>query len=127
MKFDWHQYLNLAASLHREARNKATPEAHYRTAISRAYYAAFCLVRNYVKEFDGKKFFSNDHKELQVYLIDESNEGTRIRIGNRLKQLHQKRKKADYDDQFGEQTLRASEQSLKLSRKIVSELDSLKK
>ena len=47
MSFDWSQYLNLAKELAGQATIPAEQEARLRDAISRSYYAAFILARNY--------------------------------------------------------------------------------
>ncbi len=49
MSFDWSEYFRLAFDLDVRARLEANPqaqEAKWRTAISRAYYAAWCKARN---------------------------------------------------------------------------------
>lgn len=45
MNFDWEEYFNLAKEL-----AGTTEEAKLRSAVSRAYYSAFCLARNYLRD-----------------------------------------------------------------------------
>jgi hypothetical protein len=45
MPFDWKEYLSLAKEL-----AKCNDEAALRFAISPAYYAAFCIVRNHLRQ-----------------------------------------------------------------------------
>ena len=45
MKFDWEEYFNLAQEL-----AGTNEEAKLRSAVSRAYYSAFCLARNYLRD-----------------------------------------------------------------------------
>ena len=49
MAFDWKAFLALARDLQTQARGAANPESLLRTALSRAYYAAFCHSRNYAQ------------------------------------------------------------------------------
>lgn len=49
MSFDWSGYLDVAKELASVALTSANKEAKLRSAISRAYYAAFILARNYLR------------------------------------------------------------------------------
>jgi uncharacterized protein (UPF0332 family) len=50
MSFNWYEYFDLAQFLHTNGNNltKVTQESAYRSAVSRAYYVAFCHAREYV-------------------------------------------------------------------------------
>lgn len=53
MTFDWTEFLKLARELQERADDADlpfAPEAAKRTAVSRAYYAAFCHARNYAEK-----------------------------------------------------------------------------
>ena len=50
MSFNWSEYLGLAQQLAGKAQISATRESRLRSAISRAYYAAFILARNYLRD-----------------------------------------------------------------------------
>ena len=99
MPFDWKQYLDLARELSQPTTSNAgTHEARLRSAISRAYYAAFCHARNYSR--DWLKFVPNhtadDHGRLRAFLKD----GKRRGIALKLDQLRQWRNAADYEDSW---------------------------
>ena len=49
MAFEWKDYIDLGRFLQREASGKTNAEAFLRSAISRAYYGAFCHVRDYAE------------------------------------------------------------------------------
>jgi hypothetical protein len=49
MSFDWSHYLELAKELNTGSSGSPIEEAKLRSAISRAYYAAFCVARNYLR------------------------------------------------------------------------------
>lgn len=68
MSFDWQKFLFLAEYMNVHADDFPDAEACYRSSVSRAYYAAFCLCRNYVREREGKQFYGDDHQKLQDYL-----------------------------------------------------------
>ena len=52
MNFDWSEYLNIARELAGQATASFSAEAKKRSAISRAYYAAFCSARNHLRDRD---------------------------------------------------------------------------
>lgn len=94
--FDWAQYLDLARSLV----EGTDSEAHRRAAVSRAYYAAFVVARNYLRDAWGQGFSSDDHVHQEV--AREFARGPEYRDGNaiaeNLRLLRVARNSADYDD-----------------------------
>ena len=100
MKFDWEEYFNLAKEL------AGTPEeAKLRSAVSRAYYSAFCLSRNYLRDIEQDPRLSHNKTDIKVhkYVADEfihhkSKSKTMIEIGKDLNRLRPRRNKADYED-----------------------------
>jgi uncharacterized protein (UPF0332 family) len=110
--FNWSLYLALAKELQTLVLpdeivdidgnildNNAFKEAYYRTAISRAYYAAFCIARNYLRDtlqiniskVDAHNFVIHEFKERRN-LKNSHN------IANTLYSLRQYRNDADYND-----------------------------
>lgn len=130
MSFDWRKYLIFAELMYEKA-NSGDSDCHdketfYRCSISRAYYAVFCLARNYLKDFEGQEFYSDEHKKVSTFLIKNSDSKKR-KISNQLKMLHQDRKKADYDDTFDQYeapSLKA-QKSVKMAKRIEESIDSL--
>lgn len=130
MSFDWRKYLTFAELMYEKANSEDSDchdkETFYRCSISRAYYAVFCLARNYLKDFEGQGFYSDEHKKVSTWFIENSDIKKR-KIGNQLKMLRQDRKKADYDDSFGQYeapSLKA-QKSVRMAKKIEESLDSL--
>ena len=96
MGFDWADYLDLAGWL---LDHPAEPrrEASLRTAVSRAYYAAFCRARNYARDRRGfvPKDEWSDHGALRRHFAP-----LRLRwIASELDDLRQWRNECDYDDE----------------------------
>jgi uncharacterized protein (UPF0332 family) len=83
----------------RQSRHPASDEAKWRTAVSRAYYAAFCEARGYLTRVEGLAV--PEGPEAHQFVIDvfanKSSTGLR-RISSRLDGLRDDRNKADYDD-----------------------------
>jgi uncharacterized protein (UPF0332 family) len=111
MSFDWSGYLTLAEYLNQHADDFSDQEAVYRSVVSRAYYAVFCLARNYVKDVDRAEFHGNDHQRLQNHLRNHSDK-SRKKLGNQLRNLHQHRIKADYHDKLDEPPVNKASRAL---------------
>jgi len=97
MAFQWSDFLVIADSLHKSGKSaQLPPEAAYRCAISRAYYAAFCHARDYAALHLGfyptKKAI--DHETLRKHLFRHG-KGT---ISTKLDQLREWRNDSDYDN-----------------------------
>jgi uncharacterized protein (UPF0332 family) len=123
MSFDWRHYLTLAEHLFDNAGALSDKEACYRSVASRAYYAVFCLARNYVRDTDNARI--EMHQELQDYLTRNRNNKARCKIGNQLKRLHQIRKKADYDDDLHALPINTASQALAQAKKIFEGINQL--
>jgi hypothetical protein len=100
MNFDWSQYFDLAQELARTSPRAVTREARLRSAISRAYYAVFCLARNHVRDQEG---LSIPREKVHSYVTNQfkdSPDSTHSQFGHDLDRLRWDRNKADYDDSF---------------------------
>jgi len=95
MEFNWTQFLNLAEQLSRNA-----DEASQRSAISRAYYFVYHVANDravanlYKRPEDG-----TSHNSLWSYYERNNNEECR-RIAIIGRRLHQRRVRADYNNNY---------------------------
>ena len=88
--------LDLAEFLFRPPKG-APPEASFRGACSRAYYAAFGIARDALAAAQFSNLRGRDtHKRVQSLLKDSSDADVK-KAGGMLWQLHRTRKGADYD------------------------------
>ena len=96
MAFDWKAFLALARDLQTQARGAANPESLLRTALSRAYYAAFCHSRNYAQAWlqFAARDDADDHGRLRAHLKTKKRRG----VSERLDRLRQWRNESDYHD-----------------------------
>jgi uncharacterized protein (UPF0332 family) len=103
MTFHWPDYLELAKSLiNTQLILPTSNEARQRAAISRAYYAAFCTTRNYLRQqLNNSRLFSDAkaHSDVRKALM-KRNSKTAHRIARLLLAVHRERKCADYDDNY---------------------------
>ncbi|MCL4543011.1 MAG: hypothetical protein M1118_00185 [Chloroflexi bacterium] len=96
MTFDWRSYLQLAQFLQGQGGANCPQEAAERSAVSRAYYAAYGHARTYACQHlafaaSGRP---EDHKRLQQHF---QNQG-QVRIAKDLSRLRQWRNDCDYED-----------------------------
>jgi hypothetical protein len=96
MPFEWKELLDLAREMEREAvAGAGNAETLFRSAVSRAYFGAFCHVRNYAQtylNFHSRKD-QDDHGRLRAHF-----KGKHSANGVRLDRLRKWRNQADYMD-----------------------------
>lgn len=104
MGFDWVEYFNLAKKLYQKAGTftRCSDEACQRSAISRAYYAAFCEARNLAETHDKIKLThkAEDHEIVKNHFINCKYDKRRKKVGVQLDRLRNSRNTADYKDKF---------------------------
>jgi len=98
MSFNWKEFLKLAQLLKEDKDIKCNKEAAYRSAVSRAYFSAFCFARNYAQaNLDYQPLFNaDDHSHIRehyrIYNMDE--------IARLLDHLRGWRNECDYFDEI---------------------------
>ncbi|HLG29089.1 MAG TPA: hypothetical protein VI387_02665 [Candidatus Brocadiales bacterium] len=96
MAFDWKEYLDLARFLQGQGGINYSQEAALRSAVSRAYYAAFCHARNH--ENNHKRFMPTGKSVDHRLLRDHFQNMGRINIARDLDRLRGWRNMCDYHD-----------------------------
>ena len=127
MKFDWSEYFNLAKEL-----AETSKEAELRSAVSRAYYSAFCLARNYLRDIQQdpklwrqKTYDINAHQYVaEKFSYNQSKSQIMIEIGKDLSRLRKMRNKADYEDTMFNLKIEART-ALMLAQNIILALSNL--
>ena len=101
--FDWQEYYLLARVLLSQAESSHCKEAMLRSAVSRAYYAAFHRACDYLREmneYPTQQEFKDSRRETHKFLIDmftdNSNHPKRREIGEILQSLKGLHHQADY-------------------------------
>ena len=132
MRFDWSEYLNLAQELAAtNSDSSANREAKLRSAISRAYYATFCLARNYLRDIEKDPRLSRKNRDInehqyvaEEFIYHPTKMKNMVRIGENLSRLRELRNKADYEDTFYN-LQREARTALMLAQNIISGLNEL--
>jgi uncharacterized protein (UPF0332 family) len=98
MSFIWADFLTLAASLQQNPTIPGPEEASLRTAISRAYYAAFRSARDLAQAKEGflPSGTGQYHGRVQQHFRNQTDHIHR-KIGADLGRLCDNRRKADYE------------------------------
>lgn len=126
MAFDWSEFLVFAKHIKDNSDTMPNAEACFRTAVSRAYYSAFCMTRRHVENTDGAAFDGGDaHKKLREHL-KKSGDTLKRKIANQLEGLHFNRKKADYDDTLREKPRNMAAKAVAAAEKIMAEVADLR-
>ena len=98
---------------------------HMESSVSRAYYAAFCKARNYLRDIEGRSIPSTG--DAHVFVRDEfrySADRLRRKIGNNLNRLRIDRNKVDYDDSVTGLSSMVT-MDLTIALKVISTLNTL--
>ena len=126
MSFDWTEFYHFACGLAGHTVQPPSDETKSRIAISRAYYAAFCTARNFLRDADNINISSTDSHRVVRETFKGSADKNRVRIGNQLNELMQYRQHADYDESLRVGSwLLERDQSLKLAHRILEGLSLL--
>lgn len=98
MSFSWHDFHLLAVALRQNPTDPGPEEASLRTAISRAYYAAFRSAMDAAQAREGfvPTHTGQDHALVRQHYQSHS-DTTHRKIGTYLGRLCDNRNKADYD------------------------------
>jgi uncharacterized protein (UPF0332 family) len=124
MSFQWADYLVLSQNL---AGQTLVPcqEAKLRSAISRAYYAAFCSTRNLLNQ-KGYSIYptSKAHQEVQD-ILKKKNDKVSKRIQSHLDRLRDDRNDADYEDIFEGDLNKTITYDLSLANQVISNLSNI--
>ncbi len=122
MSFDWSRYLDLAQELIRQAEHSPYAEADLRSAISRAYYAAFHQARLYLKETLGIAVERDAYSHAQVRRAFQDRRY--YKIAANLSRMRVDRNKADYDDTLTN-LLHMARENLRRAQNVMAELDEI--
>ena len=127
MTFDWAEYARLAESLLSSGAvlDQSAREARQRSAVSRAYYAAFILARNRLRDVDQVAIpvAANPHQFVSNAYLRHP-DARRGQIGADLRRLRIDRNRCDYDDAVAGLDLLAG-RSLRLAAHVLATIDQL--
>jgi len=125
MSFDWTDYVDLSVELVGSGRMRSSREARLRCALSRAYYAAFCLARNQLRDHDGHSIpaYGQAHQYV-ASAFAASADPRRASIGVLLARMRRERNRADYQDNVLNLAALATTQ-LQYAQRIVALLKTL--
>lgn len=126
MSFPWGDYLKAAEALIQARNTFAPPEARYRAAISRTYYAAYCTARNHARDREGYTPVASgaDHRRVAEH-YREGISRKHHKIGETLTRLLIERNRADYDDDIDQDLRRLAQFVVQDARQVFALLQQL--
>lgn len=130
VNFSWPEYLNVAKHLSGKSCVTIT-EARLRSSIGRAYYAAFCEARNYLRDVDHDPNLSTSNPQRNKthwYVIRSFRNSTdpqRRQVAKLLSLLRDRRNEADYQDIFHGNLPKDVALALQRSQQIISMLSNI--
>jgi len=138
MNFNWLSYLEVAKILLQEVPSSceqetdlSLKEAKIRSSISRAYYSAFCLARNYLRDIEKDSELQNLKTDVHKYVSNKflACENPELReLGEDLGMLRRMRNSVDYKDKINNHILFSNgNEALNLANNIIELLDKLTK
>ncbi len=116
------RYLELAEALISDQSDYLDDEARFRSAISRAYYSAFCLTRLKVTvEYNYRQTRKNSHQNLINFLrnFQDNMQLTKIRMD--LGKIRDYRTEADYENHV-ENLLNKAKWTIIIAKRITQNL-----
>ncbi len=120
--FDWRDYLGVARYLSLNAIATGTEEAAHRSAVSRAYYATYCLVRGWATEQSPQPFLPSgsvdDHRRLRDWLRVKH----LVPAAHDLQVLRDLRNRCDYDDTVTRPVLEMSQNAVRIAESVLLRL-----
>ncbi len=127
MSFDWSEYLYLGQELFGTPTKPFSERTKFRVIISRVYYAAFGVARNYLR--DNTPHVTSTRKDAHWDVINQflyDTNTVRRTIGKDLRNLFEYRKQADYDDDFPELSFALTQKAIYLANQVITRIERLK-
>lgn len=126
MSFSWDEYVAVAQDLLGATTASSGAEARARSAISRSYYAAFCVARNYLRDVEGLPMPSTTdvHGYVRRAFASRFDSPAYVYIADSLDRLRRARNRADYADVFPNTTSIALNR-LRLARETIAAINTL--
>ncbi len=126
MIFNWRDLWLLADALMRNPNSPGPEEGALRSAVSRAYYAAFCSARNVARERGEFTPTSSvkDHHLVRKH-FGNSSHSVRRKISADLGRLRRRRNQADYHDTLDGEPISLAQSSVTIARNVLDALDAL--
>ena len=126
MSFDWNDFLRFAEKLSSDPDAPGPPEAAFRSAASRAYYAAFHSAMSFaIPEGFSPTYRGDDHFAIRAHFRNFESTEPRRKVSVELGRLYELRREADYFDTLRTQPANITSYALGMAKRIISTLNSL--
>jgi uncharacterized protein (UPF0332 family) len=127
MAFNWQDFLTFAENINAEPDKLGPREAALRSAVSRAYYAAFCAAIELGKK-DGyvPRGTGDDHPNIRKHFLHSKPSHEKKKdISNQLDRLHDLRRRADYQNTLPQKPENMAYYAIGMAKKVFACIDDL--
>lgn len=120
MSFDWKEYIIIAKELQKQQVNDYSQECAFRSAVSRAYYGAFCFARNYIRDNEDFAPYNNaeDHSRVRRHFQRQR----KFDISNALNDLRRWRNICDYEDTISDELSQLVDDAIQSAQEVIDKL-----
>jgi uncharacterized protein (UPF0332 family) len=129
MAYNWKEFLTFAENIYAAPDVPGPREAALRSAVSRAYYAAFraALELGLRSGFNPTQT-GDDHRNIRDYFRNSTPKDTKKQdISTQLDRLHDLRRKADYENNLRQKPESMVYFAISMAKKVFADIDELLK
>lgn len=129
MAYNWKEFFTFAENIHAAPDVPGPREAALRSAVSRAYYAAFrASLEVGVQNGFSPTRTGEDHNKIREH-FRTSNPKTKTKqdISTQLGRLHDLRRRADYENDLRQEPETMAYLAMSMARKVFADIDDLLK
>ena len=129
MFYNWKEFLTFAENIHAEPDVPGPREAALRSAVSRAYYAAFrAALELGVQNGFSPSRTGDDHSKIREYFRNANPKSTTKQdISTQLGRLHDLRRQADYDNTLRQKPENMTFYAIGMAKKVFADINKLSK
>ena len=129
MDYNWKEFLTFAENINADPDIPGPKEAALRSAVSRAYYAAFrAALEIGIRDGFSPSRTGEDHSKIREYFRNSVPKiPSKLDISTQLARLHDLRRKADYENELRQKPESMAYNAIGMAKKVFADIDELMK
>ncbi|RCK72744.1 MAG: hypothetical protein ANABAC_1278 [Anaerolineae bacterium] len=129
MAYNWKDFLSFAENLYAAPDMPGPREAALRSAVSRAYYAAFRAALEFgIRDGFSPSKTGEDHRKIREHFRNSTpKQSSKSDISIQLERLHDLRRKADYENNLHQKPENMAYIAIGMARKVFQAIEELSK
>ena len=127
MAFTWKDFLTFAENIKAAPNVPGPEEAALRSAVSRAYYAAFRAALEFGKQngFTATRSGEDHNKIREHFRKSKTNHDKNLDISTQLNRLHDLRRQADYENTLKQKPENMVYYAINMAKKVFERIEEL--